>query len=159
MEAGQAAGGDKRGRQSASLTVYGEEDYALLDLQGGRACRSGGGAAARVHGIARLQLTPFVAGMPKEERPAVAPTRRGDPDAAGAAGPAPGRRAGARAEPLDLVRRPLGIDLPPERLAENLAAFARILEEIGKLRKLDLTDIHPSVVFDPTAPYRREPGA
>ncbi len=61
-------------------------------------------------------------------------------------------------EPLDLVRDVLGIDLPPERLAENLAAFARILEEIRKLRALDLTDIHPSIVFDPTAPYRREPG-
>jgi hypothetical protein len=62
-------------------------------------------------------------------------------------------------EPLDLVRDVLGIDLPPERLARDLAAFARILEEIGKLRELDLTDIHPSIVFDPTAPYRREPRA
>jgi hypothetical protein len=62
-------------------------------------------------------------------------------------------------EPLDLVHDVLGIDLPPERLAEDLAAFARILEEIGKLRELDLTDIHPSIVFDPTAPYRREPRA
>ena len=61
--------------------------------------------------------------------------------------------------PLDLVRDVLGIDLPPEQLAENLAAFARILEEIQKLRALDLTDIHPSIVFDPTAPYRREPRA
>jgi hypothetical protein len=60
---------------------------------------------------------------------------------------------------IDLVRDVLGIDLPPDRLAENLAAFARILEEIGKLRGLDLTDIHPSIVFDPTAPYRREPRA
>lgn len=58
----------------------------------------------------------------------------------------------------DLVRDVLGIELPPERLEENLAAFARILEEIQKLRELDLTDVHPSIVFDPTAPYRREPG-
>lgn len=62
-------------------------------------------------------------------------------------------------EPLDLVRDVLSIDLPDDQLAENLAAFARILEEIQKLRELDLTDIHPSIVFDPTAPYRREPGA
>jgi hypothetical protein len=62
-------------------------------------------------------------------------------------------------EPLDLVRDVLGIDLPPEQLAENLAAFARIFEEMQKLRQLDLTDIHPSIVFDPTAPYRREPRA
>jgi hypothetical protein len=57
----------------------------------------------------------------------------------------------------DVIREVLGVDLPPERLAENLAAFARILEEIAKLRELDLTDIHPSIVFDPTAPYRRRP--
>lgn len=57
----------------------------------------------------------------------------------------------------DVIREVLGVDLPPERLAENLAAFARILEEIAKLRELDLTDIHPSIVFDPTAPYRRGP--
>jgi hypothetical protein len=62
-------------------------------------------------------------------------------------------------EPLDLVRDVLGIDLPPKQLAENLAAFARILEEIQKLRALDLADVHPSIVFDPTAPYRREPRA
>lgn len=62
-------------------------------------------------------------------------------------------------DPLDLVRDVLGIDLPPEQLAENLATFARIFEEIQKLRELDLTDIHPSIVFDPTVPYRREPHA
>ena len=39
-----------------------------------------------------------------------------------------------RPEPLDLVRDVLGIDLPPDQLAENLAAFARIFEEIQKLR-------------------------
>jgi hypothetical protein len=60
--------------------------------------------------------------------------------------------------PPDLFREILGLDLPPERLTEDLAAFARILEEIQKLRALDLTDIHPSIIFDPTAPYRREPG-
>ena len=70
--------------------------------------------------------------------------------------PGAGSTAGA---PLDVVRDVLGIDLPDERHAENLAAFARILEEIAKLRALDLTDVHPCVVFDPTAPYRREAGA
>src|SRR5690349_18152445 len=33
MEAGQAAGGDKRGRQSAALKVYAAEEYALWDLR------------------------------------------------------------------------------------------------------------------------------
>lgn len=33
LEAGQAAGGDKRGRQSAALLIVDEEDYPLLDLR------------------------------------------------------------------------------------------------------------------------------
>lgn len=34
MKAGEAAGGDKRGRQSAALLIHGpEEDFALLDLR------------------------------------------------------------------------------------------------------------------------------
>jgi putative NADH-flavin reductase len=50
-----------------------------------------------------------------------------------------------------------GLDLPPERLQEVLAAYGDILAEIRKLRSLDLTDVHPSVVFEPTAPYRKAP--
>lgn len=33
MEAGEAAGGDKRGRQSAALVVYRDQDYAWLDIR------------------------------------------------------------------------------------------------------------------------------
>jgi uncharacterized Ntn-hydrolase superfamily protein len=33
MKAGEASGGDKRGRQSAALLVHDEEDYSLLDLR------------------------------------------------------------------------------------------------------------------------------
>jgi uncharacterized Ntn-hydrolase superfamily protein len=33
LEAGEAAGGDKRGRQSAALLIYSTEDYADLDLR------------------------------------------------------------------------------------------------------------------------------
>lgn len=33
MQAGEAAGGDARGRQSAGLLVHDEEDYSLLDLR------------------------------------------------------------------------------------------------------------------------------
>ena len=33
MAAGEAAGGDKRGKQSAALRVHGDEDYAELDLR------------------------------------------------------------------------------------------------------------------------------
>jgi len=50
-----------------------------------------------------------------------------------------------------------GLDLQPERLQEVLAAYADILAEIDKLRALDLTDVHPAIVFEPTAPYRKTP--
>jgi uncharacterized Ntn-hydrolase superfamily protein len=33
MRAGEAAGGDKRGRQSAALVIYGEEEWPALDLR------------------------------------------------------------------------------------------------------------------------------
>jgi uncharacterized Ntn-hydrolase superfamily protein len=33
MRSGEAAGGDKRGRQSAALLIYGEEDWSDLDLR------------------------------------------------------------------------------------------------------------------------------
>jgi uncharacterized Ntn-hydrolase superfamily protein len=33
LEAGQAAGGDRRGRQSAGVVVFGEEEYPLCDLR------------------------------------------------------------------------------------------------------------------------------
>jgi len=33
MRAGDLAGGDKRGRQSAALLVHDEEEYSLLDLR------------------------------------------------------------------------------------------------------------------------------
>ena len=59
-------------------------------------------------------------------------------------------------DPADeaLLREVLGIGPEGERLRENLAAYRVILEEIKKLRSLDLSDIHPAVVFDPTLPYR-----
>ena len=33
MRAGEAAGGDKRGKQSAALLIYGEEEWSNLDLR------------------------------------------------------------------------------------------------------------------------------
>jgi hypothetical protein len=53
-----------------------------------------------------------------------------------------------------LLREVLGIGPEGERLRENLAAYRVILDELQKLRALDLTDIHPAVVFDPMQPYR-----
>ena len=55
--------------------------------------------------------------------------------------------------PLDVVAELFGIDFPPERLAQNLAAYRDILAEIRKLRELDLTDVHPVVAFDAGAAF------
>ena len=42
-----------------------------------------------------------------------------------------------------------GLDLPEERRRELLEAFATIAAEIARLRELDLTEVHPAVVFEP----------
>jgi uncharacterized Ntn-hydrolase superfamily protein len=64
LEAGAAAGGDKRGKQSAALRVHHTEDYPWLDLRVDEHAQPVA-ELRRVHGIARLQLLPFVEGMPK----------------------------------------------------------------------------------------------
>ena len=55
----------------------------------------------------------------------------------------------------DAYEELLGLKLTPERLSEVLAAYRKILGDIRRLRELDLTDVHPAVVFEPLAPYRR----
>ena len=69
LEAGQAAGGDKRGRQAAALAVIGDQEYRRVDL---RVDEHADPVAElrRVHEIARQQLAPFVAGMPRRGKPA-----------------------------------------------------------------------------------------
>ncbi len=64
LEAGDAAGGDKRGRQSAALMVHADEEYPLLDLRVDEHAHPVA-ELRRVYRIARLQLLPFVQGMPK----------------------------------------------------------------------------------------------
>jgi uncharacterized Ntn-hydrolase superfamily protein len=64
LEAGNAAGGDKRGKQSAALRVHHTEEYAWLDLRVDEHARPVD-ELRRVYTIARLQLQPFVEGMPK----------------------------------------------------------------------------------------------
>ncbi|WP_210255157.1 DUF1028 domain-containing protein [Ancylobacter pratisalsi] len=64
MEAGDQAGGDKRGRQSASLRIQGAEAYPALDLRVDEHPRPVQ-ELRRVLEIARLQLVPFVEGMPR----------------------------------------------------------------------------------------------
>jgi putative NADH-flavin reductase len=57
-------------------------------------------------------------------------------------------------EPDDTLRDLLGLDLPPDRLAAVIAAYRDILSNLEALRALDLTDVHPAILFEPTAPYR-----
>jgi hypothetical protein len=56
--------------------------------------------------------------------------------------------------PLDVWTDILDVQVNPERLKQNLSSYTEILEEIKKLRALDLTDVHPAIIFEPTAPYR-----
>jgi uncharacterized Ntn-hydrolase superfamily protein len=63
LEAGQRAGGDKRGRQSASLKIYSTEDYALWDLRVDEHAQPVE-ELRRIYKIALHQLFPFIQGMP-----------------------------------------------------------------------------------------------
>ncbi len=56
---------------------------------------------------------------------------------------------------LALLRRVTGTPLADERLRTLLAEAGPILDEIAKLRAVDLGDLHPAVIFEPSAPYRR----
>jgi uncharacterized Ntn-hydrolase superfamily protein len=64
LEAGQGAGGDKRGKQSAALRVHHTEEYPLVDLRVDEHAQPVA-ELRRVYEIAKLQLLPFVQGMPK----------------------------------------------------------------------------------------------
>jgi hypothetical protein len=48
-----------------------------------------------------------------------------------------------------------GSPVNPDRLQELFKAYDPILSEISKLRGLDLSEVHPAVIFEPTAAYRR----
>lgn len=68
MEAGETAGGDKRGRQSAAILVQGEEPYPRLSL------RADDHAyplteLRRLYAVARERFIPFSSAFPTSERP------------------------------------------------------------------------------------------
>ena len=68
LEAGQAAGGDSRGKQSASVLVVHTERYPLVNLR----CDEHRYPVAdlrRIYGIAKLQRLPFMAQMPTRDNP------------------------------------------------------------------------------------------
>jgi uncharacterized Ntn-hydrolase superfamily protein len=68
LEGGQEAGGDKRGRQSAALLVYSEEEYAYLDLRVDEHTEPVA-ELRRVFGVAQHQLLPFMANLPTRSNP------------------------------------------------------------------------------------------
>jgi len=69
LEAADAVGGDKRGKQSAALRIHGAEDYPALDLRVDEHAQPIT-ELRRVLEIARLQLVPFIEGMPRRGQPA-----------------------------------------------------------------------------------------
>ncbi|MGA3248537.1 MAG: DUF1028 domain-containing protein [Paraburkholderia sp.] len=151
LEAGQAAGGDKRGRQSAALKVVRNEAYAHLDLRVDEH-HDPVAELRRIFEVAQLQFVPFIEGMPTHDDPGRAP-------------PAvvtellltpPQERPGASMRLSDearLLGQWMGVEFAADRAAGNLTAYRQILVEIGKLRELDLSALHPAVVFDPVRAY------
>ena len=69
LQAGDAAGGDKRGRQSAALRVQGFEDYPDLDLRVDDH-DSPFTELQRLHDKSLERFQPFVGCLPRRDRPA-----------------------------------------------------------------------------------------
>lgn len=57
---------------------------------------------------------------------------------------------------MEKLAEALGIQLEKQRRSTVLAAFQPIAQEIAKLRSLDLTDVHPAVVFSPVPTSQQE---
>jgi len=68
IEVGQSAGGDKRGRQCAALLVVDREAFPLWDLRVDEH-PDPVPELRRIYEIARLDLLPFVAGLPTRSAP------------------------------------------------------------------------------------------
>lgn len=57
---------------------------------------------------------------------------------------------------MEMLVEALGIQLERQRRSAVLGAFQPIAQEIAKLRSLDLTDVHPAVVFSPVPTSQRD---
>lgn len=69
LAAGEAAGGDKRGKQAAALLVYTGEEYPFLDLRVDDHAEPLG-ELARLYEVSLDRYQPFVACLPSRARPA-----------------------------------------------------------------------------------------
>ena len=68
MDAGEAAGGDKRGKQSAALLIQGPEPYPRLDLRVDDH-PDPLGELRRLYAVARERFVPYSYAFPTLERP------------------------------------------------------------------------------------------
>ncbi|MBB3050833.1 putative Ntn-hydrolase superfamily protein [Prauserella isguenensis] len=68
LEAGQQAGGDRRGKQSAALYVHGGRPYPQLDLRVDEH-HDPVAELRRVHDIAERELLPFIDALPTRDEP------------------------------------------------------------------------------------------
>lgn len=68
LEAGQAAGGDKRGKQSAALKVFHTEEFPWFDIRVDEH-RNPVAELRRIFEIASKQLLPFTMAMPSRKDP------------------------------------------------------------------------------------------
>ena len=68
LEAAQAAGGDKRGKQSAALKIFNIEEFPYFDVRVDEH-RNPVAELRRVFEIVKQQLIPFVDGMPSRRDP------------------------------------------------------------------------------------------
>ena len=68
LEAGQAGGGDKRGRQCAALLVVDREEFPLWDIRVDENANPVP-ELRRIYEIAKTDLLPFVEGLPTRENP------------------------------------------------------------------------------------------
>ena len=69
LAAGEAAGGDKRGKQAAALLVYNGQDYPALDLRVDDHAEPIA-ELRRLYDVSLERYQPFVACLPSHERPA-----------------------------------------------------------------------------------------
>ena len=69
MKAGEAAGGDSRGKQSAALLIHGDEDYSALDLRVDDHVDPLA-ELARIEAVSRERWVHFRRYMPSRQRPA-----------------------------------------------------------------------------------------
>jgi uncharacterized Ntn-hydrolase superfamily protein len=68
LEAGQAAGGDRRGKQSAAVKIVHREEYPWVDLRVDEHAEPVA-ELRRVFELAKVQLFPFTAGLPSRSNP------------------------------------------------------------------------------------------